>query len=443
MSKLYDQSEEADVEELSLFAIPDTNCSVIRKSFREIRPTTQISRGTPVQFLITGHGLDYVYMKRTKLYMKCRIADRNGNPPAQGDVVYPVNHLLNSAWSALEIKLNDKLVTQNSNNYAFKSYIKTLMYNTSSPAEVASLGTELFSLDTSDNAEYEKDFNTTDLDEHFNKGAAIRIAETEGGKSFEVQGTLAADFFDLPKYLLNGVKIQLTLYPNRNDFVLMSSNENVDYELIIEDACLKVCVVDIANAIISAQNSVLESMKKAQYFMPRTELRSFTVAQGLQTAFLDNVFTAILPQKLVIVMVDSQAYSGHKNKSPFNFQHNKIKHLTVFVNGTSQPGVPMIVDFEKNLVSNALSALYDNSTTSVITKENFSKGYSMFCFDLCAESEHKDLYTNKPLCLEQTGVLRVEAIFSEQLKSSMQLLVYGEFQSSFVIDSARNVQKEQ
>jgi len=45
----------------------------------------------------------------------------------------------------------------------------------------------------------------------YNGGAAVRIAASAKGKSFELQGELNEDIFDLPKYLINGVKVFIYL----------------------------------------------------------------------------------------------------------------------------------------------------------------------------------------------------------------------------------------
>lgn len=220
------------------------------------------------------------------------------------------------------------------------------------------------------------------------------------------------------------------------------SNNDEQYELVIEDCHLKLCVIDVANSIITAQNRVLEQAKTARYFFEKSDIRSFTVAQGLQAAYLDNVFTSTVPHRCVVAMVDGDSYSGSYKKNPFHFKHNHIKQLTLFMNGQSQPQAPMIMDFEKGLISNPLTALYDNSNTHLITTTNFPYGHSLFCFYLCSASHSTADFSDRPLCLESTGIIRIEAEFAKPLEKSIQILVYGETASSFSVNLTRVVQKE-
>lgn len=210
MAKIYQSSSEADIDELQFFSAPDTNTSVIRKYWKQLRPACQISKGSPITFIISGAGLDYLYLKKTRIYVRCRIADRNGAAPADGDTVFPINHLLNSLWQSCEIKIQDKLITQNSNNYAYKSYIKTLLYKTDSESAVTKLGSEMFSLD--DHGKVYPDAIETTSNVPYNHGAASRIEATAAGKSFELQGCLNEDIFSISKYVINGLKVCKTYF---------------------------------------------------------------------------------------------------------------------------------------------------------------------------------------------------------------------------------------
>jgi len=442
MAKIYNNSSEARLAELALFRVPPTNVSVLKKVWRDVRPDSQITRHSPITFSDSGAGLEYKYFKKSRLYLKCRIATRTGAIPNEGDTVFPINNLLNSLWSSIEVKLGSKLITQNNNNFAYKSFIKTLLYRTDSPSEVAKLGPEMFHMDTVAEAkEYPAAMDSLTM-QPYNAGAMKRKALTAGGKSFQLEGCLATDLFGLPKYLINGVKWEIKLTPNRSEFILMTDNPDAGYELVIEDAVLKLCVIDIANSILTAQNGVLERAKKAEYFFPKTEIRSFSVAQGLHSAYYENVFSSVLPHKVVCVFVDGAAYSGSYSRNPINFAHNNLKRLTCFLNGQTVPSTPMSLDYENGMISNALTALYDNTNTCLITTDNFSQGLNLYCFDLCTEADATDEFEDRPLCLEQTGTIRIEAEFSKPLPNSVQLLVYGEFVANFNVDTTRNVSKE-
>lgn len=235
--------------------------------------------------------------------------------------------------------------------------------------------------------------------------------------------------------------MEIKLTPQTNQFLLMCSSDT-QYELIIEDCYLSLCVIDVANSIITAQNKVLEREKTALYFFEKSDIRTFTVPQGLQSAYIDNAFTSTLPHRVVIFMVDGDSYSGNYKKNPFHLKHNSIKQITLFVNGQSQPQPPMVFDFEKGMISNALTALYDNSDTHIISRRNFAYGHSLFCFDLCSASHGTSDFDERPLCLEVQGIIRIELEFAKPLTNSIQVMAYGETAGSFNVNLTRVVQQE-
>jgi len=51
----------------------------------------------------------------------------NNEPIDAGDHVGPINLLLHSLFSEIDITLNDTLVTSSNNTYAYRSYLETVL----------------------------------------------------------------------------------------------------------------------------------------------------------------------------------------------------------------------------------------------------------------------------------------------------------------------------
>ena len=63
------------------------------------------------------------------------------------DIVFPINHLLQSMWKQVEVFLGGKLVSLRS-RYHYKSMIKTLLYKCQNEGMKKQLCSELFYEDT-------------------------------------------------------------------------------------------------------------------------------------------------------------------------------------------------------------------------------------------------------------------------------------------------------
>jgi hypothetical protein len=75
---------ETQPAEMNIFSMPPTQTAVERTYISDTRPISSISSPTaPVEFNISGqnreNGLDYIDLKRTSLYVKCKILMRLKN----------------------------------------------------------------------------------------------------------------------------------------------------------------------------------------------------------------------------------------------------------------------------------------------------------------------------------------------------------------------------
>ena len=128
MPKMFIQSDDANVKELAVFETPPTNTLVPAKCFLNFHPASGITPTTNVIHIsMKGLSLKYVDLQCSRLNIRCKIRDMDGGVPNQ-DIVFLINHLLQSMWKQVEVYLGGKLVSLGSSNYHYKSMIKTLLY---------------------------------------------------------------------------------------------------------------------------------------------------------------------------------------------------------------------------------------------------------------------------------------------------------------------------
>ena len=113
-------------------------------------------------------------------------------------------------------------------------------------------------------------------------------------------------------------------------------------------------------------------------------------------------------------MVDSDAYNGVFRKNPFNFKHNFVNKLSFSIDGEETPYKALEMDFENNNYSRGYSLFLGANKTipncgSVISNEDFSKGYALFAFDLSG-----DLTNGSHFNLIRNGNLRMNITFGKK-----------------------------
>ena len=104
--------------ELSLFAKPSNQVAVQKVYYTEARPISSIdSEDTPIEIVVSGAGAEYTDLKRSRLYVKAKIIKSDGSDLAADENAGVVCLPLQSLFSQLDIYLNNKLVSLNTNNY--------------------------------------------------------------------------------------------------------------------------------------------------------------------------------------------------------------------------------------------------------------------------------------------------------------------------------------
>ena len=179
----------------------------------------------------------------------------DGGVPNQ-DIVFPINHLLQSMWKQVEVYLGGILVGSGSSNYHYKCMIKTLLYKCQNEGMKKQLCLELFygnTQGTHDSLNYSP----------MNEGSYYLKKFMQNGQTFELEGMLNEDALHLDKYIINGVDVDLKLYPLRSSFALMS---DILYRNVIEKAIFKCCTMDVGSGIIGAYSKTLQEGRMAQFF---------------------------------------------------------------------------------------------------------------------------------------------------------------------------------
>ena len=142
-------------------------------------------------------------------------------------------------------------------------------------------------------------------------------------------------------------------------------------------------------------------------------------------------------------MVDTNAFTGKREKNPYNFKTNSITELQLFVNGVQHPNESLIMDFDdENVDARAFSTLFSvngilhTTQGNLVSKEKFKNGCFMIGYDLSAESNGGN---SSCIAINAQGTIRLAARFKKALTVSITVLAYMVFDSVIHIDSHRNV----
>lgn len=421
--------------ELDIFTTLPVQTTVESGSLQSYRPLTSISNPGPIEFVVGGSSSDeYLDLGRVYIYVKAKLTcveqeqvAGQAAPPAC--VLGPTNNWLHSMFSQVDVYLNQKCITPANNCYPYRAYIENLL-NYGDEAKQSHLTCGLWADDTPGH------MDDVTLQ---NVGFSSRREVTRNNREVELFGPLHCDLFNVDKYLLNGVEMQIKLQRSRDQFHVMgTATSRGAFEII--NAELFVRKVKISASTLLAHHKVL-NQTTAKYPISRIDVRSITIPENTLSRTCDNVFTGQLPKRVIIGFVTSTAFNGTVTTNPFNFRHFNYTSLAVYVDSVPVPAKPFNCLFSENQYIRAYHSLFEGTNINhsdsgnKISRAAYPQGYALVAIDLTPDLSSSAAHVSLP----KTGSLRIDVQFEEALAQSITAIVYAEFDGLIEIDQYRNI----
>lgn len=438
MAFVHHESSECPKTELDLFFVPPTQTGIETGQTVDFHPLTNISENGPIEFLVSGAGTEYMDLARTQLYVKAKITKADGTALDPDTKVGPVNLLLNSLFIQVDVSLNGKLVSSATNLNPFRGILETIL-SYGPAAKRSQLTAAMF---YKDKAGYFDVADPTLDDKDANTGLKARYQHTKESQSVEMIGRIHEDVFNIDRLMINGVDLRLKLTRSKNEFCLLSSVTGANFKVVLEDAILFIRKEKVSPSVMLGHAEALRRTT-AKYPIKRIDFKVFSVPNGALNISQDNIFNGRIPKRIVMTMVDNDAYSGNYKKNPFNFKHNDLSFLGIYVDGEPLPGKPLQPNFDPAKGLSFISAYKSMfSGTGMMfedlgndaSRDEFNLGYGIFCFDLTP-----DLSGGGHFNLIRKGNLRLELQFAKTLPRSINIIVLAEFENVIEVDNQRNI----
>lgn len=400
--------------ELDIFATPPTQNSVEGGSTFCYRPISSLSELSPIEFVVSAAGDEYLDLAHTTLHIVAEIKTKSTDTTKS---VSPINNWLHSMFSQVDVFLNQKCVTPPSNNYNYRAYIENLL-NYTDNAKKSHLTAGMWYKDDAGK------MNST-----ANTGYLSRQKLTKTGP-VELYGHLHYDIFNTDKFMVNGVEMGIKLIKAKNEFQLFGDGNG--YVEII-DANLFVRKVKINPSILIAHARAL-SVTPAKYPITRVEVKTVTIGTSIQSKSIDNIFLGQLPKRCIIGMVESSAFNGSFESNPFNFEHFNHNYLSLYLDSTQIPSKPLTPDFTKSNYTRSYYTLFEGTGNS-ISLDEYPNGYCLAAFDLTPDLSCNSTHWN----IVRNGTLRAEIRFEKPIEKTITLIIFAEFDNVIEVDKNRNI----
>jgi hypothetical protein len=459
MSLLHHQSCECLKSELELFQVPPTQVCFESGYYVKYHPITSIDKGTPLEFRINTGDEDYIDPSSIILYTKSRILDAHRRPiiqklhiPATAGgadahdihndkaVVYPINYYHATRFSNVEVRLNNKVISENDNLYPYRAFFETLL-SYGKNVKKTHLHMGLFYKDTNQTDDNFTDFEKEDWDEAtINEGGHARWDLVKYSAPFECMGRIHTEICSQNKLIPSNSELKIKLFHTNTEFSLMSKKENVDYHVSVDTAYLMVKHQKVSSSIREAHMKALQK-SNIKYPVRQLEMAFFTRGAGRQDLSENNLVNGVLPRRIILGLVKSEAFNGSYKHNPLKFFNYGMKTIEMKVSGKSLPFEKLEMDYGHDChlqgylsMIHGTGRLYSDSDIDISPYDEYAENYCIYVFDLSPDSADASHFE-----LIREGTVSIEIKLDAATTESVTLICCMEYDIVIEIDKERNV----
>lgn len=390
-----------------------------------LTPHNSIIQGNNLIFHMEG-GVDFTDLANTMFESEIKVTSTDDQAVTATQNVCPINNILHSLWSQVQVQLKDTIVTHASPNYAYQAYMENLVNYSKSSKDtwMTSVG---WCMD-----------EAGQFDKAANAALAKRRAWITENKVLKLRGKLSTDISNQPLLIPSHTDITFTLTPQRMAFALQNHEPETDFKIEIISAKLIVRKVKLYPTKIAEFE---REISKAPVRLPLSQVKvtTLSIPSGLSSFSQNSIFSGELPQTILCGLVTNAAYTGSKSKSPFNFVAAGLNHIQLKIDERLVPSYPFTPDFKNSKVAEAYESLYhllgrygadwDNG----LSISDYCGGSALYAFQTAQDSLCR---ADQPTTVGQIDIsLKFEAALTE----TMTLVIYSVTPGEVIIDKFRNV----
>lgn len=386
-------SKDCMKSELDLFHTLPTNTSILRSNIT-VYPTTQPLNGDEDSITISIPANEE-FADLNDLFLRLEV--KIDKITSANKKVAPINNLGDSMWKNVECWLGTSLksiLIESSNNYSYKSYFLNLL-NFDSLSKETWMELGMWIRDKA--GEYDK----SDLFNDISSGEGFKARKkyfTDGKDHATFIVPLRLDFLNTNRLLINRLGMTFTFKRNDSQFLLMGEDSK-DFKIEIKKANIlaRRCTIN-PSITVGIQNAL--SVSTIKYPIKQNKIYTMPIESGM-TEFTPPSFSTVIPNKVIIGLVNDEAFNGDQN-NPFNFQHFDISKC--IINVDSQEHV-IKLRTDKNDFAEGYHAVFQsldfyNQGTNSITLNDYKNGCALFVFNLNPDKG----------CQEQFNALRTGSV---------------------------------
>ena len=438
---------------LELFDVPGTDISMSSRRWVKINPfNTGIN---PVTFQVDPQD-DFLDLNESFFEVEFTAKKSDGTNLLEADVMGLANNLAHTLFKQINVRLNGTLISPQTDTYHLKAYIETILNNDQDDGETILTPHGWYNcLGLPDDGDPDE-LTQNQLDHTHNDYAALsqdlknlvqgRI-QFLVGKRVTLRFKPYLEVFHLSKLLVPGVQIQIEMYFNPPAMWTVRWAGANTLRLLEADVSvrLNLCQVRVTPSIyMGLMNELTRGKKVATYPTVRGEIRTYSHPIDNRHFECNNPFHNILPNRLIVVLMEQAAFNGSVVHSPFNFGKFNLATIKQLVRGEEYPYETLELQHDGDSKDQRgyyrflqASGALCRGKGNMVRKVDWGHGKrcNLYVFDNTANG----CLDSPVLNPKQSGELRLVIDFGQNPGQNLTILLYGEFENLMEINDNKVV----
>jgi hypothetical protein len=371
------------------------------KHIVRIPPTRPIGvNDEEINFTVPHLGSAWLDLRNTDIVIKGSIRDDKGEKIPDKEFAMMVRNTYCSLFSEAKVYLGKTDTELTDYCFPYKGLIKSLFQNTNERMSTAVLAGVSFHSKSEDSSDYSDQLG--------------RYSNYSESKEVELISPTNLSLFSTNCYLPPNVPMKIKFRRSPAKFYSLTSDEFVDnsYRFDITDIYMRIPAVRIMPQISPHLDSLRADVNPRIYF-DNYLVKNLPVTTDSQVRTFNSVFSGNLPKLMFISFFDEDNFVGKNNLDPFFTSSEKIKDITVIINGSSARKFE--VNLEKKIYGDAYKALVESVGASgkafSISHSSWGAGNTIFAFDFLNCETITDSCSNE---LIMQGNLDIAVTWSEK-----------------------------
>lgn len=419
-------------QELDLFTLPPTQCSITDTYDVPYNPVSSIDNSRRYEFHIPGT-TDLIDLQGIYVELKGKVVNQTGDNLTAAQHVTASQYFLHSLFNEIDVYMNGTKVTPSNSTYQYKSYLDALFWQ---PKEAKKTILKAAGWDTQEN----------------------RTSLLDLSREFHLMGRLHVDMFEQERLLLDHVSMSIVL--NRgHDFVALynhvpavASGSGADAVPALSTK-IKISMVRLWVTKCTIYEDSLIAIHQALHKHPaiypytKKEVTTRTIFPGPGQLSIDSVIKGWLPNRIIVGFVTNAAFSGDRLANAFEFGNHGITSFNFAIDGQTDPRTPYQPVWQGKLYVREYLELYrvlSQDGMPPITDISFDDFATNSCFFGAILDPDRSQGPQKcHVSPKRSGVIRADVTFANPIQNSLTMIVYAEYNSNILIDHERQIRADQ